>query len=63
MDLVNYAIEIMWKGTLAVFIVAVVIIIFVWALNFLTGDGIKKTIANRNARKQIKKQKKNDNNS
>ena len=63
MDLVNRAIEIMWKGMLAVFVVAVVIIVFVWTLNFFTGDGVKKMIANRKARKQIKEQKKNDNNS
>lgn len=54
MDLVKRALEIMWKGMLAVFIVALVIIIFVWALNFFTGGRVKKTVADIKAKNQNK---------
>ena len=61
MDLVKSALEIMWKGMLAVFIVALVIIIFVWALNFFTSGRIKKTIADIKAKNRNKNNKNNTN--
>ncbi|HEY8390360.1 MAG TPA: hypothetical protein VIL26_05360 [Clostridia bacterium] len=42
MDLVYKALEIMGKGMLAVFLVALILIIFVFLLNFFTGEDFKK---------------------